>query len=886
MSIGLRLTVDFGFLAIVGDDVKMIVEILEKVITSTKLKVLRLVSPDKRAKDMSERYLLKLRSAFRPPPLALSKMRNSISSITSFPGFEPRIPLTSLREFIHYELLPSFEGGHEAIVQSSVDFHQGAIAVDIKKKLLPAMKELLKDGMKIQTLQAWGWFIRLLGPCAMKNRHLVNEMLKIPEQTFSDVNPQVQIASQVAWEGAIDALFHPSPKTPKTKTAMEHNSQQLRRSKGIDSENEADGLLKRIKLIMTPLIGIMSSKCDVSVHSSCLNTWCYLLHKLDTSIIHPHGSMEMVTPETKRFSCNDALRIFRSVLKGVQHIVKSSSITYNEIMSCLNTILMFLKKVCEDYDSEDSGINDLCQTSLQFVEVATEELEPSILGSPLYKVALDLQYIDNLESVNEFRPARSLGICSADMNMVPPILYLAKLYFCVVVKLISKASITESIPQGIHRYFRNLLHSFDPTEILYAFVSLLYRHSVTDCLFLWRIIANCLRDYIASSIKNLSLLKTESDNSGYVVVCHFLCHPFAVYSCPKRQLTPMKTSGSLELSFVTSESQRKLELGHVIEVWKSLYVSVSSASKFECSSSNSFSEDLSSMVNKCLNGKRSALESGTELEKDNCGLSFCGHIVIFVLVQILKSDICCKGSRHGSDAIYSSFSSVKNSLGFTARFLSMSWTKAATHPPTDLQVTSRVFTILVRFVSCLYFKEDIVSFIEIVSSPLLQWLSYAEAQNENIGHQIKLDYPQSLLPVLDKLSRSGKIGLCKRGQQISGKGHAKEDAIAASQGCKVTARLNRTFKRVELVEDTLDGFQKGEKPPSRPKRKGLELTKHQKEVRRAQQGRASDCDGRGPGIRTYTSVDFSQGNEESQESQEIRNAESILEMLKRDGKLS
>lgn len=70
------------------------------------------------------------------------------------------------------------------------------------------------------------------------------------------------------------------------------------------------------------------------------------------------------------------------------------------------------------------------------------------------------------------------------------------------------------------------------------------------------------------------------------------------------------------------------------------------------------------------------------------------------------------------------------------------------------------------------------------------------------------------------------------------------------------------------------------------KRKRPELTERQKEVRRAQQGRVRDCDGRGPGIRTYTSVDFSQGNEESQESQEIRDADSILEMLRKDGKLS
>lgn len=67
----------------------------------------------------------------------------------------------------------------------------------MKRKLLPTMKELLSQGLKIQVLQAWGWFICLIGPYAVKNRHLINEMLKIPEQTFSDLDPQIQIASQV-----------------------------------------------------------------------------------------------------------------------------------------------------------------------------------------------------------------------------------------------------------------------------------------------------------------------------------------------------------------------------------------------------------------------------------------------------------------------------------------------------------------------------------------------------------------------------------------------------------------------------------------------------------------------------------------------------------------
>ena len=69
------------------------------------------------------------------------------------------------------------------------------------------MKELVSEGMKIRALQAWGWYIRMIGPYAIKNRHLVNEMLKIPEQTFSDLDSQVQIATQVTLSDFVDAIF-------------------------------------------------------------------------------------------------------------------------------------------------------------------------------------------------------------------------------------------------------------------------------------------------------------------------------------------------------------------------------------------------------------------------------------------------------------------------------------------------------------------------------------------------------------------------------------------------------------------------------------------------------------------------------------------------------
>nr|GFA93236.1 hypothetical protein [Tanacetum cinerariifolium] len=133
--------------------------------------------------------------------------------------------------------------------------------------------------------------------------------------------------------------------------------------------------------------------------------------------------------------------------------------------------------------------------------------------------------------------------------------------------------------------------------------------------------------------------------------------------------------------------------------------------------------------------------------------------------------------------------------------------------------------------------------------------------NSTYGEQTKLDYPQNLLPVLDKLSRNGKINLC-------GKRYSRIDAsISPPQKHKITTTLNRCVKRVELVNGL---------GSNGSKRKKLELTERQKEVRR-------DCEGRGPGVRTYTSVDFSQGTEDEsqEESQDARNVEFILEMLKK-----
>lgn len=98
---------------------------------------------------------------------------------------------------------------------------------------------------------------------------------------------------------------------------------------------------------------------------------------------------------------------------------------------------------------------------------------------------------------------------------------------------------------------------------------------------------------------------------------------------------------------------------------------------------------------------------------------------------------------------------------------------------------------------------------------------------------------------------------------------------------KVTSTLKKCSKRVELVGNPSNGPHAIDKLSLNLKRKQPELTEHQKEVRRAQQGRSWDCSGHGPGFRTYTTADFSQVNEESQESQDIRDADSILEILRK-----
>ncbi|KAF6158142.1 hypothetical protein GIB67_014936 [Kingdonia uniflora] len=921
----------------------------------------RLLSIDKRERDMAERCLLKIRTIILPPPLSLSK----------------------------------------------------ALVVDLKKKLLREMKELLQNhGRKVQTILAWGWFIRLLGPYALKNRHLVNEMMNIPQCTFLDSDPQVQIASQVAWEGLIDALIDPPVESLEKNMGFEHGIQQisiltLDTSKDDQINTTVTGLSKSIRLIMTPLIGIMSSKCDISVRSSCLNTWCYLLHKLELFVNHPsivktvlepileavfqtgpdstniwvwnscldlleefisakskygssvqpaidgeclskgypirwlpldlsnlhfhikiiqilikQGLVMTLTGECRSLRCNAALRIYRSVLKEVQIVLKKSSINYTEIMLCLNSILSLIKQVCEAVASEDFESNCLLSTSLQFIEVVRKEFEPSILASPLYKVALDLKYIEGLQVHNGDEYLDVPGVNY--MDTVPPVVYLSCLYLLIAAKSISSTSQLEIVLYEMEKHLKFFLSSYDPLEYLGAIIGVLYKQRTFKWLKVWRVVGTCLDGHI-NGIKDSSSLK-KGDKKCYEEINCILSYPLVICSS--------------ETCLISSKMKLELELA--IEVWKSLYCSVNCLLQLESFPLNSFSENLCQLLTKVCN-KYTGIPTGIEpLLKDTRQsliiLPLFGEVAICLSKQILVLDggLISKGKKLQENGVGNPASGIKNSLEYFASFMKLSLANIESGQETSRSITSKVFSALASFVGRLHLRLDILLFVEVIFDPLAQWLStcgrhemqegsvisqlqllwsetlnllqrscppiifdsfFLKVQakilettldhpnstisrpttlfwNSTYAYQTKLDYPQNLLPVLDKLSRNGTINIHKKNPPV----FMRDVNIPPRYKVSITQKTNS--KRVELLGDNAGRHFDTLKPCL--KKKKLELTEHQKEVKRAQQGRERDCNGHGPGFRTYTSMDFSLGNEDSQESQELRDPEAILEMLRRN----
>ncbi|KAG6469392.1 hypothetical protein ZIOFF_074107 [Zingiber officinale] len=354
-----------------------------------------------------------------------------------------------------------------------------AVMSDVKRKLLPTMMDMMEvtqdQRQNIAIIQAWGWYISLLGSDALKDRHLVNKMLKIPEQTFVDPDIQVQVATLVAWESLIDALL-PSQFTEIWINIIQNEIKQTRQATVAAPDVKIDGLLRRIKVLMTPIHGILSSKCDLSVQLRCLLTWRYLLRKLDLSVNYPsvisttfwqtlkvvflkgpndenrhvwntcidlldefllskltvgktilngekHSlfpaeqtdqsgavdrpikwlpwdikdlseqlnvvfsiilpeKFEIMTSECRSLTLDTGLKIYRSVLKGVQAEIKRIPQCHEKVNIYITTISMFIKEVRETMASNHSAhqYRDFSLVHVQFTEATRDELEHSLLS--------------------------------------------------------------------------------------------------------------------------------------------------------------------------------------------------------------------------------------------------------------------------------------------------------------------------------------------------------------------------------------------------------------------------------------------------------------------------------------------------------------------------
>ncbi|KAJ6802682.1 uncharacterized protein M6B38_191030 [Iris pallida] len=898
----------------------------------------RLISSDKKERDMAERCLLKTKSVLYPPSFVLSK----------------------------------------------------AVKSDLEKKLLPCMLHMLLDHQqKVHMIRAWGSYVFLLDSSLLKNRHLINEMLKIPEKTFTDPCPQVQIASLVAWEHLINALL------PAQEIEIE-----------ISYCDQVTDLLRRIKVLLMPLKGIILSNCDISVRLLALETWQYLLYKLGLSVNHPSvimasfwpiveavfsrgpgiirsislwtscldllddyimskvrsGEMEQsaekfpfsivdkptsdvpsinskgsskevpikwlpwkishldfhlkivrvilsqgfvatVSPENRKFAFSSSLRIFRSVLQGVQVELKKLSTHYDDIQFCLSIIIKFTKEACEDIVSKQCAdqFDDFLRPALQFVEAVKEKLDSSILASPLYPVSLDLKYIKDMQSSEktvslmiEPFPVGSLLY----MDKVSPMVYTTLLHLCLIADCIESLPMPET--DDTLRAMQNsnlLVFSVNPLVNLQASVSFMYMllgKSVNGkfCwLLMWRIIANGLRDVINSGF---SFSKNETDGDRTKLVYWFLCYPFVMLLHPVA-LVPENVSSCSDVCLVSS--CRDIELDRVVEVWESLLDSFICSSQNKYSSLNHHAECMSQILISVVDENSDFMmqyytESSLGKSQNIDLLSVFGDIVICILKHTSVLDAATSGSEIFSQEGYSQYrcSPITNCLRLAARFMELAVKVVQKSPQADHAVVCRFYASMTCFVGHIGSKQDILLLMESISNPLVQWLSFfasisGEMQqkssiiyqlqclwtqildclrrcqppiifdslfleeqasllqaslahshhpisdstigfwNATYGQDVNLQYPQCLCPVLDKLSRSGRMSL-QKGNSVSSLSRGSPAAnVTGLSKKRMPAVEGSDSSRVGVDIVTADWRTKMSKMAEHPRKKGVE-SKH------------------------------------------------------------
>nr|GEU35774.1 polyadenylate-binding protein RBP45 [Tanacetum cinerariifolium] len=221
---------------------------------------------------------------------------------------------------------------------------------------------------------------------------------------------------------------------------------------------------------------------------------------------------------------------------------------------------------------------------------------------------------------------------------------------------------------------------------------------------------HCLKDHKDGN--------SEFDDTRNLVISRFLAYPFVVFS---------------------SGSQNKLDFVQICEPWESLYVS-----------SQCF-ENMFPVFDRFLEDylKADLLEKTQGFEY----LSLCGDAITYVLENSLKSSDACRNNNNVGDQ--TRHRCTKTSLQCAARFLSVSHAEAKVKFQI-LDTTSRVFSSLVRVVESFHSEEDIIPFIEVISTPLLQWLLDRELHHEDTISELQRHlqaYNSTLMPNVEQVSR-------------------------------------------------------------------------------------------------------------------------------------
>ncbi|XP_020530534.1 uncharacterized protein LOC18446340 isoform X1 [Amborella trichopoda] len=604
-----------------------------------------------------------------------------------------------------------------------------------------------------------------------------------------------------------------------------------------------------------------------------------------------------------------SLRIFKSLLQRVKIELKGTSRPFDEIVLIIHELLSFTKDIYATVTLEHPiiSVTDWQCNVLQFIEVVIAELEHDVLKSPLYKVPLDIQEIQKLQCPQDTERANQNMSGSGFlvyMDLVSPMVYIIVLYFVVVAHSLSALEENQFIMNRLQKFSEMICSICEPLDELNHFIGMLYLYMQNDFrwgLFkMWRVLARGLNDRI-DSVKYLHFLRSDSDNTGYAIVYYSLCCPLELYISLEKM--NMKESSGY-MNFHVSPSELSLELDLTLEVWRSLYYSANHVSNIEGSSINRFAEGMCRRLTELVSKRYIVSQSETQIRlkeelNGRCSFLFLiGELVIYVLKQtlVLNSQNLILKNRNQEESKKSDSSNIRNYLEFVARYLRLLLTIVNTLPEVELDVILRTFASMTIFVSHLCLKKDILLFMEIISDPLAQWLSLCSILNQetnrgDLQHQLsifwtetldclrrskppllfnsslltlqapllgialnhphsaisdatisfwqatygkntKISYPHYLFPILVNLK------IVDANAPLA----CDNPAISADTKCVgVNVTQKGSSKRVVAPMQDCDALFVG---PS--KRKCSELTEHQMEVRRAQQGRVRDCMGHGP----------------------------------------